>query len=195
MPGIESFVFPQVALEVYRVAVCHGWKHDDHAQKIALMHSELSEALESWRNHEEPYHLMLSADFEDATIKLARKPVGWAVELIDCCIRILDFFGYLLNEKIIKNARNTTDTGRFREIYDKIKDGADLPWLITICHKYISTSFDIGFGIAGDSRYLYDAFSFIITYLESRDIDWKKIMSEKIEYNRQRPYRHGGKKC
>lgn len=208
-----NFNFPQTALEVHQISVTHGFKHDNHAQLIALMHSELSEAFESDRNHESPYRLILEADFGDATIEgehgefnLTHKPVGWAVELIDCCIRIFDFYGYLQREKFtetgylkkgefIENGRGT-DTGRTHNVYNKIRDGdATLPWIVTVCHNYISASFDIERGIIHNSAYLYDVIFFIISYLEFLGIAPKKIMSEKIEYNRQRPYRHGGKKC
>ena len=45
---------------------------------IALMHSELSEALEAWR------------DGKDFIYYGRGKPEGWAVELADCVIRIFD---------------------------------------------------------------------------------------------------------
>lgn len=66
-------------LAVYDCAVAHGW-HTEPAnvgEKIALMHSELSEALEAARN-----------DAPDDKLP-ARK--GIEVELADCVIRVLDF--------------------------------------------------------------------------------------------------------
>lgn len=63
--------------------VCKGkgkWRNDGEC--IALMHSELTEALEQLRggNTDLPFYLSNSV-----------KPEGWAVELADCVIRILDF--------------------------------------------------------------------------------------------------------
>lgn len=56
-------------------------KHVYVAQKIALMHSELSEALE--------------ADRKDLTDSHLPERKGLEVELADCLIRILDFAGMM----------------------------------------------------------------------------------------------------
>ena len=57
---------------------------DQFAEKIALCHSELSEALEEHRGHETP--LIEYYDKDGA-------PQGIGVELADCIIRILDMCG------------------------------------------------------------------------------------------------------
>ncbi len=68
--GINSFI-----KECYRVAKRKGWWESERndGELIALMHSELSEALEAMRNHQG----------KDAV----------AEELADCCIRIFDYCG------------------------------------------------------------------------------------------------------
>lgn len=55
-------------------------------EKIALMHSELSEALEEYRNGRAPDEIYFNADKPD-------KPEGIPVELADCVIRIFNFCG------------------------------------------------------------------------------------------------------
>ncbi len=61
--------------ECHRVAKSKGWWEDERndGELIALMHSELSEALEAMRGHDQDNNL--------------------AEELADCCIRIFDYCG------------------------------------------------------------------------------------------------------
>lgn len=55
-------------------------------EKIALIHSELSEALEHFRDKgDDPYHIY----------EVNGKPEGLAVELADVAIRLADLCGYL----------------------------------------------------------------------------------------------------
>ena len=101
----------ELAKAIHNNAVEHGWWEEDRnvAEIIALCHSELSEALEAYRNREP-----LVWDNNG-------KPDGIAVELIDCVIRVFD-------------------------------------------------------------------------YLAQTGVDIEKIMLDKHEFNKTRPYKHGGKK-
>ena len=65
--------------ECHRIAKVKGWWESERndGELIALMHSELSEALEAMRNH----------DRKD----IIKDKI--AEELADCCIRIFDYCG------------------------------------------------------------------------------------------------------
>ena len=102
----------ELAKEIHENAVVHGWWLDERElpEIIALCHSELSEALESYRNGEPTLY------------SAGGKPEGHATEMVDCVIRILDYLAHV-------------------------------------------------------------------------GVDVDAVMRLKTEYNRSRPYRHGGKRC
>lgn len=70
----------------HSVAKEKGWWETERGlpECIALMHSELSEALEEIRKGHPAFY----------TIGDNPKPEGWAVELADCVIRIMDVCEY-----------------------------------------------------------------------------------------------------
>lgn len=69
--------------ECWQTAEDHGWHNPPKTfgEDIALIHSELSEALEEYRNGE---IVITHIDHSDG------KPIGIAIELADAIIRIFD---------------------------------------------------------------------------------------------------------
>ena len=105
----------EVAKEIHENARAHGWWDEERSfpEVLALIHSEVSEALEEYRNGREATEIYFGDN---------GKPEGIPVELADVIIRVLDYCAY-----------------------------------------------------AG--------------------IDIENVLEVKHEYNKSRPYRHGGKKC
>ena len=195
------------AKEVHANAVAHGWweTERDPAEIIALIHSEWSEALEEYRaGRPMVWHECMDEGQapEDRPVVCeqctdcyyygkkcehrGKKPEGIAVELIDGCIRILDFAAH---EKV------SLEFGSIEPLQPTP------PKLIADLHYYTSYALnDVGkYGKIVEHDFIpkwlgvavYEALRFI----HVQGLDPEKIMREKHEYNKTRPYRHGGKKC
>ena len=94
----------ELAKEAHQISVEHGWwdKGPNFGELVALMHSELSEALEEYRAGRPMVWYKCNGtpckDVQCNTCEIAdktgKKPEGIAVELADCIIRILDWAGH-----------------------------------------------------------------------------------------------------
>jgi len=86
--------------EAHENAVAHGWWEEDRSfgEVIALMHSELSEALEEYRAGRGFTEIYYTTDKQGQ-----QKPEGIPIELADEVIRIFDAcgrYGIDLNEAV-----------------------------------------------------------------------------------------------
>lgn len=92
----------EFAKEVHENAVAHGWWETARSfpEVAALIHSEVSEALEEWRDGNPAIYGCCGipgavCEFEGACDKDEKtgtcKPEGVAVELCDAIIRILEY--------------------------------------------------------------------------------------------------------
>lgn len=92
-----------LAAECHRIAVDHGWwdKPPSFGETVVMCHAELSEAVEEYRDGMPMAYVEDSSGDqfgswipEENPEKWGdKKPEGVAVEMADCLIRLLDWFG------------------------------------------------------------------------------------------------------
>lgn len=191
----------EFAKEIHQNAVNHGWweSERDDEDCLALIHSEWAEAIEEYRAgrplvwHKCPYnggmcefqevHNTGTAAVCDACTPDKRKPEGIAVELVDGCIRILDFLehkGYPIPPMELVE----------RTMEMMTLPPKKLPYHIAKLHKYTALADE-----NLDNGHLIDAFCMAFRWIADQKMDPLAIMKEKHEYNKTRPYKHGGKVC
>lgn len=185
-----------LARDIHKNAVEHGWWEEKRSlpEIIALIHSELSEALEEYRSGKPLFYYVVEMDNgEGGTYPAIRtdilsrddfkgeKPEGIAVELADCIIRILDYCAW---RKIdIEEALNLRKAGN---------DTYTLPELIAECHYLIAQAHKCE---EPRSLYFAECISLIKFWCNENAADIDEVIMIKHEYNKTRTYRHGGKKC
>lgn len=149
--------YTEFAKEIHMNAVAHGfWDDPDMDTKIALIHAEWSEALEEYRaGRDAVWH---GPD---------GKPEGWAVELVDGVIRILDIAG------------SDVDIIQHRE--GNFSCNIGFGSLIYRLHVFTA------------NHELMCALGLAMGYLREKGMDADELMREKHEYNKGRPYKHGKK--
>ena len=78
----------EVARQIHENAVDHGWWDEERGfpEVLALIHSEVSEALEEYRNGRLPTEVYTGNN---------GKPEGIPIELADVIIRVHDYCGYV----------------------------------------------------------------------------------------------------
>lgn len=188
--------YNELAKAVHENAVAHGWWDEERsfAEIVALIHSELSEALEEYRSGKPFVYFAIETIQRDGKVipeirtdygdgnYTGEKPEGIVVELADVIIRILDYCG--------KRGLDIEEAAEGRRImaFDKIT----LPELVTECHCLLSKAYK-----EEEARSLYFAWciNLIAFWVKENGGDLDEAIVLKHEYNKTRPYRHGGKKC
>lgn len=196
------------AQEIHHNSCAHGFWPEDmtSAEVFSLIHSEWSEALESYRNDEPMYFHVCNDNMEPCTdshckhwddgrcVKdcMDEKPEGAAVELIDGCIRLLDACAAWGWE--IPKASDVRELQWF--------DPTDytLPHLVCALHEDTTCLWQMrrdpddneclaDVARQGAAAPIYKVFY----WLNVNDIDPEALMLEKYHYNLTRPYKHGKK--
>lgn len=202
----------EFAKEVHANAVAHGWYDGGErteAEIFANIHSEWSEAFDAYahglpwyyhncgdpatkdeicENLEECYSRKIGWDGDHCFMR-NKKPEGIAVELIDGVIRILDFVGYF---------NSLHDKGEKIIIKMQPKEIIDFDICKIMCELHSNTT-DAWYYMLDEiiidsvNKFLNWNIETVFATIERHGLDPEKIMLEKHEYNKTRPYRHGGK--
>lgn len=172
----------QFMQEVHENAVAHCWwdKERSGGTIRSLFHCELSEAMEAHRKGQPLYYVQ-----EDG------KPDGMAVELIDCCIRILD---YMAKEKLTLLTGDPDEMMVNSVDAYEVENGSvtdyELPDFVDEMHDCITY-----FKEENDPVWLDAMIGLCFAWVKVRGVDPVAVMKEKHEYNKTRTYKHGGKVC
>lgn len=182
------------AKEIHENAVAHGWWETKRStgEVIALIHSELSEALEEARDNR-PMMYVLGPNGEEICTPCyfnGRKPEGVAVELADAVIRVLDAAAQV--------GMPLRDYDAARQEVEMVRDEApkifgDFGTSIAFLHSIVSDL--LRASIEGDANDAISAALGIIAYIEEylvyRGLDLWEVIELKHNYNKGRPYKHG----
>ena len=195
---------------IHQNAVEHGWWESKRSiyEIVALIHSEWSEALEEARagrplkyyNCTEDGNAVAPCDVKDETECFhfgnpdcpyrGTKPEGVAVELIDGCIRILDAFG---EYGIELESPNTGEPSSIENLWggNGVEDEdvpEDVGTLVAYLHAHTS---NVILDEEHDPLSLVTALSTALSWVHRQGVDPLKLMLEKHEFNKSRPYKHG----
>jgi hypothetical protein len=184
----------EMAAEVAENNARHNWCDGEvpFATAVVNMHGEISEAWEAWRKwglddatHKQHGHD--EADHAEFPVPFLCKPEGVGSEFADILIRWLDDavrFGMSL-EAHLRCAPYPAEESSFPEDMQALHD---LTSLWSLAGKGV-----LGLGPAEDQ--FGGILAFLYQCCEKYGIDLQGEYERKMDYNRQRPYRHGGKRA
>ena len=182
--------------EAHAIAKDHGWWDQDKPRTFgdlcALVHSELSEALEAYRETGSAKAGIYEVD-EDGEIT---KPGGVASELADVVIRVADMAEWLKVD-LAQAREEDEDLGDEKQAYLQERLSGNLDsfgeWIAAI-HEDVG---DAGYHQRnrGDNlgSHLVSVIWMVQEMAAHYGIDLDAAIAAKMEYNRGRAYRHGGK--
>jgi hypothetical protein len=186
----ETKTLAAMTAEVVQNNRVKGW-HDNpplFPEAMAMLHSEVSEALEAWRqwgldDHTHPGHVHTHG-YGPALCK----PEGVGSEFADILIRLLDdawLFGQVNLEAELRNVCHLALTGSFPANINKL-------------HDLISTaSYTAAAGtssVVSSGTRLAAILVFLRQLCEEYDIDLNAEYERKMAFNKTRAFRHGGKR-
>ena len=187
--------------DAHAIAKDHGWRDEPRTfgDCIALVHSELSEALKAYRTWDHNSAGMPAAcDLEPCphppvTLDEESNPVGVASELADVVIRMADMAEWYG----VENLQEWIDSLRESDLSGITTFGE---W-ITCCHLLASKAMEQLHEDANDPEHgikmAFGRLGSLVMLIQRMaahyGIDLDAAIVAKMEYNRGREYRHGGK--
>jgi len=173
--------------QAHEIAKSKGWWDRERSWEeiVCLIHSEISEAFEEYRVGRMEVWIKYAPGFEEGNTVTLKRPEGFPIELADIVIRLMDWAEHD-GVKIAGNYQDATVKGyefRWHE------EGLDIPYQIMRLH---SIAFDEEIMYPDNLQY---CFALVCVLARSLDIDLEAAILTKMEYNRGRSYRHGGKKA
>ena len=194
--------------KAHAIAKEKGWWDEPRTfgDLIALVHSELSEALEGYRGYRdtrprrwmasgelEPGHCFAQVDSGEAYLK-RYKPIGVPSELADVVIRLADMAEYyrvdLAGEIDALQLENDERDMTGRSFGDWI---AGLHASLSFALAYREWDGFASAGLPSWDTCLADCVAGVQRMAAHYGIDLDAAIEQKMEYNRGREYRHGGK--
>ncbi|MNN04672.1 hypothetical protein D3C81_1174020 [compost metagenome] len=188
----------QLVQESHQNAVSKGWWDEDRSfgEIIVLIHSEVSEALEDYRNGRSITEVWYeNKDFKtrlDSPITPDCKPCGIPSELADICIRVFDACGkYGWGDRLEVSATESMERclksdGRYNSFPERLNS----------IHYDLSQAW-INYEKGNDRIAMYclgHVLNGVRNVAAKYRIDLDQAIVEKMAYNTTRPQRHGGKK-
>jgi NTP pyrophosphatase (non-canonical NTP hydrolase) len=163
-----------------------GWLDQQFTfgERMALLHSEVSEALEAWRE----WGVEDATNYDHPVMNPNPKPEGVGSEFADIFIRLV---GDARRDGVDLQAEMDGFTGLFAISVAFGEQMNALHHLICIASMAGQDEFGI-FGTVG-SAYT-KVYVFLTQLCEYHGIDLEAEYERKMAYNRERPYRHGGKR-
>ena len=185
--------------EAHAIAKDHGWWDEERSfgDLIALVHSELSEALEAYR---EDGDTDMHWRWHDQDGKEVRRPEGVPSELADVVIRVVDMVEGCdigMHACVAEARTKGADDIRALELDSFGSWIAELHGTVT----FMYIAYMRGFYGPSVTEEAWDKLermtAMFIGQVEVMaahyGIDLDAAIAAKMEYNRSRPYRHGGK--
>lgn len=184
----KTLDWEQVAKEAKEIADAHGWNNppeDDATHAVNVM----CELFEAWQLYRAGHEVDEPISCEGAGCQMREvckqpcdqyKPSGIAVELADAVLRALSRTGELRGPMTMFRAMKAVNKRDTHSYIDGLED------LILYSADVINGWPDYG---------VEDAASSTIMWSWEHNVPLEDAIRQKMEYNRTRPWRHGGKRA